>query len=102
MKLNILWFSITALIVGTTPLLILFIWCSINGFGIEAVRIFESIHPSGGLSIIENMDSDAVARIIGIVIDTVYAALDFLIAGFAFSSLYNFFISRFDRTKTGD
>lgn len=102
MKLNILWFSITALIVGTTPLLILFIWCSINGFGIDVVRIFESIHPSGGLSIIENIDSGIVARMTGVVIDTAYAALDFLILGFAFSAIYNFFINKFDKTRSGD
>lgn len=102
MKLNILWFSITALIVGTTPLLILFVWCSINGFGIEGVRIFESLHPSGGLSIIENINNDFVARIPGIAINTVYAALDFLIMGFAFSAIYNFFTNKFDRKKSGD
>jgi hypothetical protein len=102
MKLNILWFSLTALIVGSTPLLILFIWCSINGFGIEAVRIFESIHPAGGLSIIENLNGGITARIPGIVIDTAYAALDFLIAGFAFSALYNFFAGRSEKTKLED
>lgn len=100
MKLNILWFSITAMIVGTTPLLILFIWCSVNGFGIEAVRIFESIHPSDGLSIIENINNSVTARIPGIAIDTVYAAIDFLIAGFAFSAIYNFFVNKFDRSKS--
>jgi len=102
MKLHILWFSITALIVGTTPLLILFIWCSINGFGIDVVRVFESIHPSGGLSIIENIDSGIVARMTGVAIDTAYAALDFLILGFAFSTIYNFFVNKFDKAGSGD
>ncbi|MBP7734854.1 MAG: hypothetical protein KA369_02665 [Spirochaetes bacterium] len=93
MKLNIKWFSITTLIIGTLPMLILFIWCSINNFGIEVVRLFESIHPNGGLSIIENIEGTITSRIPGIAINTMYAAFDSLIAGFAFSALYNFFIS---------
>lgn len=93
MKLNIKWFSITTLIIGTVPMLILFIWCSINNFGIEIVRLFESVHPNGGLSIIGNIDGTFTSRIPGIAINTLYASLDSLIAGFAFSALYNFFIS---------
>lgn len=102
MKLNIKWFSITTLIIGTIPLLILFIWCSINSFGIEIVRLFESIHPSGGLSIVENINNNILTRIPGIIINTIYAALDSLILGFAFSTLYNFFITRFDSGKSND
>lgn len=102
MKLNIKWFSITALIVGTVPLLILFIWCSINNFGLEMVRIFESIHPNGGLSIVENIENPITARIPGVIINTIYAALDSLIAGFAFSALYNFFISISEKKKPND
>lgn len=102
MKLNIKWFSITTLIIGTVPMLILFVWCSINNFGIEVVRLFESIHPNGGLSIIENIDANVAARIPGIVINTMYAALDSLILGFAFSALYNFFISFSENKKSND
>jgi hypothetical protein len=97
MKLNIKWFSITALIVGTVPLFILFVWCAANGFGIDLVRIFESIHPSGGLSIFQNMEKTFYSRIPGILIDSAYAAADCFIVGFAFSALYNLFISRLDR-----
>jgi hypothetical protein len=102
MKLNIKWFSISTLIIGTVPMLILFVWCSINNFGIEVVRLFESIHPNGGLSIIENIDSPVMARIPGIVINTMYAALDSLIAGFAFSALYNFFVSMSEKNKPNE
>ena len=102
MKLNIKWFSITALIIGTVPMLILFVWSSINNFGIDVVRLFESVHPNGGLSIIENIDGPFTARIPGIVINTMYAALDSLIAGFAFSALYNFFISVSEKNKSND
>lgn len=102
MKLNIKWFSITTLVVGTVPMLILFIWCSINNFGIEVVRLFESIHPNGGLSIIETIDGAVTARIPGIIINTLYTALDSLIAGFAFSALYNFFVSLSERTKSSN
>lgn len=99
MKLNIKWFSITTLIIGTIPLLILFIWCSINQFGAEIVSLFESIHPSGGFSIIGNSGETGtfVNRIPGIIIDTAYSAIDFLILGVAFSSLYNFLVGRFDK-----
>ena len=96
MKLNIKWFAITTLIIGTIPLFILFIWCSINKFGAEIVSLFEAVHPSGGFSIIGNSGEASVFvnRIPGILIDTAYAAIDFLILGFAFSSLYNFFVGR--------
>jgi hypothetical protein len=100
MKLHIKSFCITALIIGTMPLLILFIWCSINGFGIEVVRIFESIHPSGGLSIFNNLDKSLLNRLPGIIINTAYAALDSFIFGITFSSLYNFFISKFESQKS--
>lgn len=102
MKLNIKWFSITTLIVGTVPMLILFVWCSINNFGIEIVRLFESIHPNGGLSIIETIESGIATRVPGILINTLYAALDSLIAGFAFSALYNFFVSFSEKNKSND
>lgn len=96
MKLHIKSFSITSLIIGTIPMLILFSWCSINGFGIEMVRLFESIHPSGGLSIFNNMDNSLLDRLPGIIINTAYTALDSFIFGITFSSLYNFLISKFE------
>lgn len=96
MKLNVKWFSIASLIMGTIPLLALFIWCAINGFGAQLVGLFESIHPSGGFSIIENIDKELSTRIIGILINTLYAAIDSFILGFGFSSLYNLFISKYD------
>jgi hypothetical protein len=99
MKLSNKWFTITALIVGTTPLFFLFLWCAINGFGLEAVRLFESIHPAGGFSIIDAMNGPFVARIPGIIINTLYAAADSMIAGFGFSTIYNFFIGRFEAGK---
>ena len=94
MKLNTKWFSISLMIVGASFFLIFFIWCSVNGFGAELVRIFESIHPSGGLSIYQNMGKSFVSLIPGILVDTVYAAVDFFVFGFAFSSIYNLFVSR--------
>jgi hypothetical protein len=94
MKLSIKWFSLTALIIGTIPAAVLFSWCAANGFGAEIVRIFESIYPSGGFSILENMDKPLSARIPGVAINTCYAAVDSFIAGFAFSSLYNLFVSK--------
>jgi len=97
MKLSIKWFSVTTLIVGTVPAAILFIWCAFNGFGAEIVRIFESIYPSGGFSIIDNMDKTFISRIPGIVINSCYVAVDCFIMGFAFSSLYNLFVSKLTR-----
>ena len=96
MKLNVKWFTVTALIIGTTPLMILFIWCAINGFGLEAVRLFESVHPGGGFSIIDASDGSFASKIPGILINTLYAAADSLIAGFGFATIYNFFNDRFD------
>ena len=92
MKLNIKWFSLSLMIVFTVPSMVLFIWCATNGFGAEIVRLFESVHPSGGLSIVENMTGAFSSRIPGIAINTVYAAVDSFIGGFAFSLLYNLFL----------
>jgi len=97
MKFNVIWFSLTACIVGAFFSLVLFIWCSVNGFGAELVRLFESVHPSGGFSIIENMDASFLSKIPGILINFLYSAVDFLVAGFAFSSVYNLLLSKFDR-----
>lgn len=97
MKLNVKWFSITALIVVTVPSAVLFVWTSINGFGLEMVRLFESLHPGGGLSILNNIENGFTGCIPGILINVFYAAVDSFIAGFAFSSLYNLFLSRFEK-----
>lgn len=94
MKLSIKWFSVTALIIGTIPAAGLFTWCALNGFGAEIVRLFESVYPSGGFSILENMDKPMLSRVPGIVINTCYAAVDSFIVGFAFSSLYNLFVNK--------
>lgn len=92
--INVKSFSITAMIVATVPGIILFVWSSINGFGIELVRLFESIHPSGGLSIVNNFTDGFLKCLPGILINTFYSAVDSFIAGFAFSSLYNYLASR--------
>ncbi|HOW81678.1 MAG TPA: hypothetical protein PK573_03895 [Spirochaetota bacterium] len=94
MKLSIKWFSVTALIIGTVPAAVLFTWCAMNGFGAEIVRLFESVYPSGGFSILENMDKPVLNRVPGIIINTCYMAVDTFIAGFSFSSLYNLFVSK--------
>jgi hypothetical protein len=104
MKLNIKWFSITTLIIGTVPLCILFIWCSINSFGAEVVSLFEIIHPSGDFSIITNSDKALgfINRVPGILIDTAYAAVDSFLVGLVFSSLYNLFINKFENHDAKD
>ncbi len=94
MKLNVKWFSITGLIMGGGIGLILFIWCSANGFGLQLVQLFESIHPSGGLSIVANISGSFVSKIPGIIVNTVYASVDSFIITFCYSGLYNLLISR--------
>ncbi len=96
MKLNTKWFTVTAVIVGTVPALILYIWCSINGFGAELVSLFESVHPSGGFSIVANLNEPPASRIAGVIINTLYTLVDFFILGIAFSGLYNFLVTKFD------
>jgi hypothetical protein len=97
MRLNIKAFAVSALIIGTVPTAILFIWCGINGFGADLVRIFESIHPSGAYSILGNIDKPFSGLIPGILINTFYAAVDSFIAGFAFASLYNLLNGRSEK-----
>lgn len=92
MKLNVKWFSITALIIGTVPALVLFVWCSLTGFGTDLVKLFESIHPSGGITIFSSGNF-----VLGILINTLYSAVDSFILGFAFSSLYNLFVTKFEK-----
>jgi hypothetical protein len=102
MKLNIIIFSITALIIATIPMSVLFIWCGVNGFGAELVRLFELIHPSGGFSIIDNIGKDFSTVIPGIIINTIYVAVDSFIAGFTFSSLYNFLVTRTSKKESNN
>ena len=97
MKLNIKSFCLAVFILSTVPALILFIWCSATGFGADIVRLFESIHPSGGLSILSNDAPSFSGHLPGIAVNTLYAAADSFIAGIAFSSLYNFFVSKFGK-----
>jgi hypothetical protein len=96
MKFNVIAFSITSLIMASVFSLILFIWCYVNGFGSEIVRLFESVHPSGGFSILKNSSGSIFSAIIPIVINTLYSAIDGFIVGFAFSGLYNFLAAKFE------
>ncbi len=95
MKLQVKWFTLSLVLAGLIPSVILFAWCAVNGFGTEVVRLFESIHPAGGFSVIPSAGSTALSRIIAVVINSLYSAVDFFIAGILFSSLYNFFTERF-------
>jgi hypothetical protein len=101
MKLHVKWFTLSLVLTGLIPSLILFSWCAVNGFGTELVRVFESIHPAGGFSVIPSAGSTPVSRVIAVVINSLYCAVDFFIAGILFSSFYNFFLERFSSTKNG-
>ncbi len=92
MKLNIKAFSISVMIVITVPSLILFIWCSLNGFGSEVVRLFESIHPTGGFSITENFSKPVYIRLIGVLADTLYVAIESFFAGYFIALINNVLI----------
>lgn len=89
MKLNIKAFCVASVVVMTVPALALFIWCSATGFGVELVRIFESVHPSGGLSIVGVSGGGMISRIPGIAVNTLYVIVDAFIVGVIFSSMYN-------------
>ena len=97
MKLHIRSFCITAVILTVLPGLGLFIWCSLTGFGFEVVRLFESIHPSGGLSILPGAGDAVASKVPGIVVNTLYLAVDAFIASVLFSSIYNFFVDLFEK-----
>ncbi len=97
MKFNVKWFSITLMLVVSVPALALFIWCSATGFGADIVKLFESIHPSGGFSIIKQLTQSKgfSSCIPGIVINFFYTVVDTFIVGFVFASVYNTFVSKF-------
>ncbi|MBN1531324.1 MAG: hypothetical protein JXA20_01545 [Spirochaetes bacterium] len=97
MKLHVKAFCIAAVAVATIPGLILFIWCSVTGFGTEIVRIFESVHPSGGLSILSNINSSFASCIPGIAVNTIYTAADSFIVSILFVTLYNMLVSKFEK-----
>ena len=78
----------SAVIVFTVPMALLFIWCAVNGFGYEAVFLFEKIHPSGGFAVSASA-GDFISKIPGIMIALFYTAADAFILSFAFGSLYN-------------
>ena len=94
MKINIKYFSIALTVVLSTPIIILFIWCAANGFGIDVVRIFESLHPNAGFSIVET------GSFVGVAINSAYAIIDSFIFSFAFASLYNFLVSKGEKKVT--
>ncbi len=94
MKFDIKAFTASFTIISVSFSLILFVWCSANGFGAQIVQLFESVHPTGGFSIIENINSSFFAKIPGIFINTIYVALDAFIVSFLFSSLNNFIVMK--------
>ncbi len=101
MKINIKAFTIAFVIAGTLPALLLFIGCSVNGFGAEIVRLFESVHPSGGFSIIENIDNDIGIKVVALAVNVVYTIADCFIMGFGFAALYNIILVRFGGGNKG-
>ncbi len=99
MKINVKAFVISFTIVVSMPMVILFIWSALNGFGLMIVKIFESIHPSGGMSIVENINGSFTALLSGIIINSLYMMIDAFIVAFAFSKLYNFLSEKFNETR---
>lgn len=97
MKLNIRAFCLASVIIVTLPSLLLFVWCAVTGFGSELVRLFESVHPSGGLSIIANVSTSFTSCIPGIAVNTLYAAADSFIGSMMFVLLYNFLAGKFEK-----
>ncbi len=100
MKINVKAFVISFTAVVSVPTIVLFIWSAFGGFGLVIVKIFESVHPSGGMSIVQNMDGSFAALISGIIIDSLYVIVDSFIFAFAFANLYNFLTEKFK--ETGD
>ncbi len=99
MKLNVKSFVLTMAIIISVPSIVLFVWSSLNGFGLIIVKIFESVHPSGGLSIVENLDSNFLSKLPGVAINSLYVIIDSVIIGYAFSKLYNFLCDRFPENR---
>jgi len=99
MKINVKAFVIALSVIISVPMIVLFIWSSYNGFGILPVKIFESIHPSGGMSIVENIDGTFMTRLPGVLIDSLYIIVDSVIISFAFSKFYNYLSSKFPEIK---
>lgn len=95
MKLNLKAFVISMVIIVTVPWLLLFIWCGINGFGVDLVRIFESIHPAGAFSVAAEAGKGIGATIVAAIINTVYVAVDTFIVSLVFVLLYNWFAGIF-------
>lgn len=94
MKFDIRSFTASFTLTVTIFSLLLFTWCSINGFGAQIVQIFESVHPSGGFSIIDNFDANLISKIPGIIINTLYAAIDSFIFSLLIAIFNNFFLNK--------
>jgi len=99
MKLNLRAFTLSAVIVCTLPMALLFIWCAANQFGYGFVSLFETLHPSGGFAITALSNGSFAAKIPGILIAVFYTAADAFILSFAFAALYNLFCGRFTRKQ---
>ena len=100
MRFDVKAFTASFTIITAGFLFLLFVWCSANGFGAQIVQIFESIHPSGGFSIIENIGSSFFMKVPGIFINTVYAVLDAFIFSFLLSSLNNLIVTKSKKKKS--
>lgn len=99
MKLEVRSFIIAVLTVTLVPWIILLVWCSINGFGFELINLYEKLHPSGALSLVFNINNPYHTRIPGIIINTLYLAADGFILSFAFVTVYNLCLKKFNTKK---
>ncbi|MDA3901628.1 MAG: hypothetical protein PF637_14050 [Spirochaetes bacterium] len=99
MKFNVPAFTLSSVIVCTVPALILFTWCATNNFAIEAVVLFEKLHPSGAFSLTNTISSSFSSKIPGIIFNTLYVAIDSFIFSFVFSILYNWLASTGKKRK---
>ncbi|MCB1308013.1 MAG: hypothetical protein KDK30_07535 [Leptospiraceae bacterium] len=98
MKINTRAFIIAFTTIFAVLILLLTVWTRLSTqFGAEFMAVFNSVHPHpyratvGGLQWHE--------EVFGAAIDFFYAVVDSLIFSLAFSSLYNWVLSRSDRTS---
>ncbi|HOJ49506.1 MAG TPA: hypothetical protein PKW55_01700 [Spirochaetota bacterium] len=96
MKISVIGMGIAWAFLLFFIILIISVWCSITGFGIEFIKLFNSINPSPSVitySYSLTRWSNFTNNIIPILINLFYSIVDGLIIGIILGSSYNFSIN---------
>lgn len=98
--LDILAFGVSASVMYFFITAILLLWFSLTEFAADYIRLFESLHPMGSMSV---LSGDVSQRSFGYFVNLIYSLLDGFILGVGLAFFNNQFLTLFSkRKKTSD